>query len=139
LTLDGNLFRANAFMSAPILRYVSSTLIGDTLVVTLRVDQIREAVVAYELRDELLSLIEATKAHNVLMNMEQVEFIGSIGFLAFLAVRRRLAEGRVVLCQMSKPLQQMFAVCRLIPSGPVSVAPFEVEETLNEAVARLST
>lgn len=133
-----NFIARNNFMSAPTLRYVSSTLIGETLVVTLRVEQIREALVAYALRDELLSLVEATHARNVLFNMEQVEFIGSVGFLAFLAIRRRLAEGRIVLCQMSAPIHQLFAVCRLIPAGPISAAPFEVEDTVDNALARLA-
>jgi anti-anti-sigma factor len=125
-------------MSDRPLRYVSSTVVGTTVVVTVRLDQIREAGAAYELRDELLSLLDDTNSKNVIFNLEQVQFVGSIGFLAFLAIRRRLAEGRVVLCRMSPQLQVMFASCRLIPTEPQSVAPFEVAETLDDALARIA-
>lgn len=120
------------------LRYVSSTLVGETLIVTLRVDQIREAGAAYELRDELLSLVDETNAKNAIFKLGQVQFVGSIGFLAFLAVRRRLQVGRVFLCELSPVLRQMFTACRLIASDTTSTAPFEVEDTAEASLASIA-
>src|SRR2546423_9261560 len=119
-------------------RYSSGALHGEVLVVNITTDQIRDSTLAYALRDEIIPLVDATKARNVVLDLDKVHFIGSVGFLAFLGVRRHLGGGRIVLCNMSEPIRQMFAVCRLIPSDTASTAPFEVETDSASALTRLA-
>jgi hypothetical protein len=64
--------------------------------------------------------------------------MGSVGFLAFLAVRRRLEVGQIVLCNISCHVRDMLGLCRLISNDPSVKADFEAEDTLEAALARFS-
>lgn len=120
------------------LHYVSGVAHGEILVATIMVDQLRDAILVYALRDELVSLLNSTDAQSLVLDLEKVRYIGSIGFLAFLGVRRHLGNSRIVLCNMSETTRQMFLVCRLIPSDAANEAPFEVESTVPSALTRLA-
>src|SRR5262245_66683254 len=109
------------------------------LIATLLVEQLREAKMAYELRDKLISLIQESRPSDVVIDLGKAKFIGSIGFLAFLAVRRELPNGRIVLCNLFQPVRDMFAVSRLIQTAGNQGAPFEVAATKEAALARLQT
>lgn len=114
---------------------------GDTkdsvLIATVLVERIRDAKTAYELRDSLIDLIQEAQPGHVVIDLEKAKFIGSVGFLAFLAVRRKLPDARIVLCNLWQPVREMFAVCRLIQTAGNEAAPFEVAETKEAALARL--
>src|SRR5262245_8212998 len=112
---------------------------GSALVVTVLLDQLREAKTAYELRDEMIGQINQAQPRGIVVDLVNVTFIGSIGFLAFLGVRRHLSGGRIVLCNLSDPIREMFSVCRLIATDSNKAAPFETAGTIDEALARLST
>src|SRR5437870_3650305 len=101
------------------------------------VGEIREPAVAYDLRNEMLALVKEAKCQDLVIDARNLISIGSVGFLSFLGVRREL-KGRIVLCNLSDAIYQSFAVCRLVPVGDDSVAPFEAAETLEEALARFS-
>jgi len=107
------------------------------LVATLLVEQLREANTAYELRDKLISLIQEARPKDVVIDLQKAKFIGSIGFLAFLGVRRELPNGRIVVCNLWQPVRDMFVVSRLIQTASNPGAPFEVAETKEAALARL--
>ncbi len=108
------------------------------LVVSIVEDQIREAAVAYRLRDEIISLIDQQKPANIMLDLAHVKFIGSVGFLAFLGVRRHLGGGRIILCNVSDAVRDVFAVCRLIPTGTNTTAPFEIAGDTAAALDQLS-
>src|SRR5262245_47146492 len=112
---------------------------GGVLIVTLLVEQIREAKIAYELRDTFISLIQEARPKDVVVDLQKAKFIGSVGFLAFLGVRRELPNGRIVLCNLFQPVRDMFAVSRLIQTAGNQGAPFEVAATKEAALARLQT
>jgi anti-anti-sigma factor len=107
-------------------------------IITITTDQIREANQAYGLRDEILAILKVSNPSSLVLDLGKLTFVGSIGFLAFLGVKRHLAGGRIVICNMSGPVHDMFAVCQLISSDPAKQAPFEAAETLDAAVAKLS-
>ena len=115
------------------------TVKGNNLLVRIAIGQVREGSVAYSLRDEIIALVAQTKPANIVIDLSQVNFVGSVGFLAFLGVKRNLGEGRVILCNLSQPIRDMFAVCRLIPTESSATAPFEIAATSEEALAKLST
>lgn len=107
-------------------------------IVTITADQIREADQAYGLRDEILAILNASKPRSLVLDLGELNFVGSIGFLAFLGVKRHLVSGRIVICNMSRPVHDMFSVCQLISSDPAKQAPFEAAETLEAALAKLT-
>ena len=74
-------------------------------------------------------------AANIVLNVAGVEYVGSVGILAFLGARRRLPAGRVILCGMSRNVREVFRVCALIPSDAKKSGPFETAETVESALA----
>ena len=64
----------------------------------------------------------------------RVQFIGSIGFLAFLAMRRVPGVQNVVLCCLNENVKELFMICRLIPSANVSSAPFQDSASVQSAL-----
>jgi anti-anti-sigma regulatory factor len=84
----------------------------------------------------MLALIDPEKITHVVLDFQRVTFVGSIGFLAFLAVRRHLEDSQVIICNLYEPIRQVFEICRLIPKDPAATAPFQVENSLEEALAR---
>lgn len=116
----------------------ASRMVDDgVLVATIGIGEIREPDVAYDLRNELLNLVKSAKTEHLIIDARNLVSIGSVGFLAFLGVRRELA-GRIVLCHVSPPLQESFAVCRLIPSGDRRDTPFEIADSLESAIGLFS-
>jgi len=115
----------------------AASLENGNLVVSILEDQIRDATVAYRLRDEINSLIDQQKPANIVLDLAKVKFIGSVGFLAFLGVRRHLGGGRIVLCNVADAVRDVFAVCRLIATGANTSAPFEIANDTAAALAQL--
>jgi anti-anti-sigma factor len=116
--------------------YAIGLVQDNVLVIEVLVEQIRDPDTSYALRDEMLSLIDPEKISHVVLDLQHVTFVGSIGFLAFLAVRRRLENGQIVICNLWEPVRQTFQICRLISNDPAVTAPFRVEDSLEAALAR---
>jgi len=116
----------------------TATVEYNNLVVSVLAESVREATIAYQLRDDMIALIQQSKPANIAIDLAKVRLVGSVGFLAFLGVRRHLGAGRIILYGLSDPIRDMFAACRLIPSGTHAAAPFEVALTREESLARLS-
>lgn len=111
---------------------------GSVLVVTLLLHEIRDSKTAYDFRDAVLAQLERQPAVHVVFDCAAVKFIGSVGFLAFLGVRRKQPTGRIVLCNLSPQIREMFEVCRLLARDELdTAAPFEGVDTLEAALATL--
>jgi anti-anti-sigma factor len=110
---------------------------GNVLVVDVLTEQIRDPDTSYALRDEILSLMKAGEVDHVVLNLQHVTFLGSVGLLAFLAVRRQLEGGSVVLCNLSQGIEAMLQVCMLISKDPAKTAPFTMEPSVESALAKL--
>jgi len=118
------------------LRYMSGSVHGKVLVVTILVKQIRDPETSYALRDEILLLADPAKTSHVVLDLQRVDFVGSVGLLAFLAVRRHLQGGQIVICNVSDSIRSMFEVCRLVSRDPSATAPFGVDDSVEAALAR---
>ncbi len=108
---------------------------GGILVVTVLPRQVREAAIAYALRDEIIALVDAAQVRDLVLDVRNLQFIGSIGFLAFLGVRRHLGSGRIIICNLSPPVRELFTICQLISTDQEKSAPFEAAATLEAALA----
>lgn len=106
------------------------------VVATLLVPVIRESEVVESLKRSMLQAIDSSEARSVIINFKDVRFMASTAFLAFLAVRRRMGGGRVVLCELSPEITEILKLCRLIPTAQGNSAPFEVASSLKEARER---
>ena len=116
----------------------TSAASGNSLVVTILTAQLRDAQIAYKLRDDIIGLIGDSQPAGVVLDLSKVAFIGSVGFLSFLGVRRHLKGGRIVLCNLSDPIRDMFGVCRLITTDANAVAPFETAKSVADVLASLA-
>jgi hypothetical protein len=68
--------------------------------------------------------------------MGRVEFIGSIGLLAFLGIRRLPDIENVVLCNLDENVKEIFMICRLISNDKMSKAPFQLATSIEYALER---
>ena len=100
---------------------------------TIQVDQIRDPKTSTALRNEMINLVDPISPKCVIINFEHVRFMGSIGFLALMGLRRHLADSRIVLCCLSKSLREVFEVCGLIANDSNEEVKFEVAETEQQA------
>lgn len=118
--------------------YASGVVHKGILIVTILPEMIQDSEPAYSLRDEITSLVDVAKPTSIVLDLERVRFIGSVGLLAFLGVRRQFGDGRIVLCNVSDSIRKMFAACRLISNDSIKSAPFEVESTVEATLIRLA-
>lgn len=109
---------------------------SSVMTATLTAAQIRDPLTVEKLKKTMLDALDSSGASNAIINFQNVEFIGSLAFLAFLAVRRKLGGGRVVLCELRPEVAEVFALCRLIPQPGGPPAPFEVAPSISEARLR---
>ncbi len=115
---------------------VTCELDNGVLVVDVLPEQLRDVSVVQSLREGVIGAIEKTKVKHVVIDLSRVKHIGSVAFLAFLAIRRQSGIDRIVLCGLSEFVQELFKMCKLIVSGNGKSAPFEQAATRQEAVAK---
>lgn len=113
---------------------VACSLDGKVLVVDVLPEQLRDVSVVQALREGVIAAIEETKVSHVVIDLSRVKHIGSVAFLAFLAIRRQSGIDRIVLCGLSEFVQELFRMCKLIASGNGKSAPFEQASTRADGV-----
>lgn len=113
---------------------VTGTEEDGAFTLTIQVDQIRDPMTSTALRNEMINLVDPISPKCVIVNFEKVQFMGSIGFLALMALRRHLTDSRMVLCGLSQSLKDVFELCGLVANDANEEVKFEVAE--NEQAAR---
>ncbi len=111
---------------------------GPNCIVTIIEPRMRDAGPVQQIKDEILAAIESQPSKNVVVDLSRVEYVGSVAFLVFLSLRRHPNIDRVVLCSLDDRVREVFVLCRLIPDGIRTSAPFEVAENLAAAEALLA-
>lgn len=111
------------------------------LVLTIEDKQIKDSIVAQELRYELVHALNSRQATLVILDLRNVTFMTSLACVAFIAVKQAIKshDGRVALCNMSEFIRKLFNAKRLLTRSPNSgnVA-FEGAGTLQEAIDMLN-
>ena len=117
--------------------YVKQNVQDEVLVLTPQIDQLRDSDVCYSIRDEMTAAVTDTVPQRVVIDMRNVNFVSSIGILAFLNLRRAIPPTgqRIVFCNLSPQLHGMFRLCRLISDNPEDSSPFAAVETLESALS----
>lgn len=112
---------------------------GDVVILQILLDELREMKSCYEVRDQMIQVIDPAKTHGVIFDLSKVKFIGSIGLLGFLAVRRKIPESRLFVCGASESLLKMLTVCRLISPKNEGNPPFEWHSNVEECLKRMQS
>jgi anti-anti-sigma factor len=109
------------------------------VVVRIKETQVMGDTLAEALRDEFLMVYLPSGATNVVIDFQMVTYLSSAGFRPLLSLNRQVRErgGRLVLCNLSKEVEEIFAVTRLISSSKSLPATFEVQKDVPAAVAAL--
>jgi anti-anti-sigma factor len=104
-----------------------------------RIDQYETAT---EIRNELLDAVTKSQAQDFVLDMRNLEYMSSVGYLPFIRLSMRVngAGGRLLLCNVSEVITEMFTATQLLitPSSE-GQAPFRSVTTLEEALDMLST
>ena len=111
---------------------------GNVLVIEVLVPEIRMLELSHELRAQLSEVFESIEPASIVFDVAQVEFLGSLGVLAFLSVRRDLPDARIMIVNASKQVQELLNVCRLVPREPTDYTPFEIGEDVPSAIAAMN-
>ena len=107
---------------------------GVNVVITILEERIRDHEKVTEIKEAMTEVVSSNACKNLIIDMGRVQFIGSIGFLAFLAMRRVPGVQNVVLCSLNENVKELFMICRLIPSANVSSAPFQDSASVQSAL-----
>ena len=119
-------------------QHISAGKLNGTLVLKFITPQLRTPEVSHAVRDELISAVNDSQATNLVLDLEQVEFVGSVAMLAFLSLRRLADVERIVMCNVADKVKSVFVVCDLLTDDPQRKSPFEHVATVDEAVASIS-
>lgn len=112
------------------------SLHGSTLVAKIGTTELRDTEAIQNLKEDLLTAVCRAKPRNVVLDLGQVTFIGSVGFLVFLRVRREPGVERILLCNLGEQVRGAFLICRLISDANHPAAPFEEAPTVAAALAK---
>ena len=119
-------------------QHISVDKLNGTLVLKFATRHLRTPEVSHAVRDELVSAVNDSQATNFVLDLEQVEFVGSVAMLAFLSLRRLADVDRIVMCNVADKVKSVFVVCDLLTDDPQRKSPFEHVATVDEAVASIS-
>ena len=109
------------------------------LVVVLTATQMTGDQLADEMRQELIGAVTEHNATRLVLDFQNVRYLGSAGFRPLLSLYRKLrdASGRMVFCNLSPDVAEVFLITRLITTSRSSTAPFEQAPDLPTALARV--
>jgi anti-anti-sigma factor len=120
-------------------RHISTADENDVLILTLKINQVRDYVVAEELRYELLHAVRRVNAQKIVVDLRNLTFMTSLACVAFLGLKAGLREhgGRLILCNLSEFIRKVFSAKRLLsPSPHTGSVAFETAGSLHDAVRK---
>jgi len=112
---------------------------GSCVVLTILEPQMRNFEKVTQIKLEILAAVQESLPTTVILDLTHVNFVGSVGFLAFLAIRRQPSVENIVLCNLDPNVHKLFSICKLIPEGSDSSAPLQIAATIEEAMARYAS
>jgi anti-anti-sigma factor len=114
---------------------VSSALHKSTLVLSILESKMRDLATVNEIKDAMVIAVREASPNRVIIDLQHVEFIGSVGFLAFLALRREPGVENITLCGIMPNVREVFLLCKLIPDQTMQKAPFQVADSVELAMS----
>jgi len=96
--------------------------------------------IAEELREQLMTAVAQSGTQNVVLDFQHVRYLSSAGFRPLLSLHKQLRQtnGKLVFCQLSPEVHEIFEVTRLISTKGSGPAPFDVFATVSAAIGSLN-
>jgi anti-sigma B factor antagonist len=119
--------------------HVTTRTESGVLILTITEKQLTGEVLCDAIREELLDAVQQ-KAGKVIVDFHNVDYVSSVAFRALLSLRRRVhdTEGRLVLCNLSPLVAEVFKVTRLLINSKSSPSMFDERPTIADAIAALN-
>lgn len=121
-------------------RHITAGIKDDILILTLELEQVKDYVVAEELRYEMMHAAKRFKRKKIIVDLRKMSFMTSLACVAFIGLKAGVRDNhaRIVMCHMSEFIRKVFNAKRLLtPSQNTGAVAFEEAETLDDALARL--
>ncbi len=127
-------------MSESRYRHLTADTIQDVLVLTIEEKELRDYDVCKALESEMIDAMSRFEARKIALNFRNVDYMASFGIMALIGFNRKLREsdGRLVVCNLSRWVADVFASTRLLTGGPTQAAPFKGTRDLEAAIAELN-
>jgi anti-anti-sigma factor len=120
-------------------RYLKTRMEQGVVIVTLTPARLEGDSMAQSIVEEMQAAVALSGVDKVVVDLEHLQYLTSANFRPFLSLRKHLMEkgGRMVLCNLSDPVLQIFQVTRLIRSTGSATVFFEVQPDVASAIAFL--
>jgi anti-anti-sigma factor len=120
-------------------RYLKTGVEQGVLVLTPSPSRLEGDSMAQTLVDDMQAAVALAGADKVVIDLEHVQYLTSANFRPFLALRKHLQEkgGRMMLCNLSPVVLELFEATKLIGSKGSSTVIFEAQPDVAAAVAFL--
>jgi anti-anti-sigma factor len=128
-------------MAEPQYQCLLSRVEQGVLVLTITKAQLEGDEVAALLRQEMDDVTNRSNTNRVVVDFQHTTYISSVAFWPLLSLWSKIkaADGRLILCGLSPMVGDVFYTTRLV-SPDVSVqAPFQVEEDVEAAIAKMNS
>lgn len=125
-----------------IYRHISTTKEEGVLVMVVDLQEVKDYMVAEELRFELVHAVQRSSTKKYVLDLRNMTFMTSLACVAFIGLKHsvREGEGRLILCEVSDFIRKIFNAKRLLtPSQSTGSVAFEEAETRAEAIQRLNS
>lgn len=123
-----------------IYRHIGTTVQHGVLIITVELTEVKDYMVAEELRYELVDAVKRAETKKFVLDLENMAFMTSLACVAFIGLKHavRETEGRLVLCHMTDFIRKIFNAKRLLtPSQNTGNVAFDDADTREAAVAAL--
>lgn len=108
------------------------------LIIKILDSQMRDFTKVFQIKEAIITAVRQARPKTVIIDLSQVNFVSSVGFLAFLAIRREPTVESIVLCNLDANVYSVFSICKLIPEGTDASAPLQIADTVDAAIAMYS-
>jgi hypothetical protein len=122
---------------------ILATRDGDRLTLKILLVELRDPQLVYAVRDEMIDhatreIASGPTPPHLIVDCGAVEFMGSVGLLALLSLRRVEGVQRIVLCNLLPIVRGVLFTSRLAGDDAGREYPFEYAVDQSAAAARLS-
>ena len=120
-------------------QHISVEQQSGVLVLTVNETNMAEYDLCAAIGRELVDAVTNAEGRAVVIDLHNLEFVASVGIIPFLSVNRcvREQQGRMVLCNLSDFIHEVFTITRLLINPGSQSSPFEWAKTRDQAIDTL--
>jgi len=122
-------------------RHIETRVSEDTLVIEILLKEVRDYVLAEELRYELVHCVKGSNRNRFVLDLASMKFMTSLSCVSLIGLKHavREASGRLLLCNMSPFIRKVLDAKRLLSvSQQTGNVAFETAIDVDSALAELA-